>query len=98
VMLGLLLSRRGWHVTFLGADTPLDTLEATVAALRPTLVVLGTYDARLFRSDRGAIARLAARTRLVVAGPLAEDEVAAAGAEWLAGDIAEAAERLRARR
>lgn len=95
VMLGLLMTRRGWRVTFLGADTPLDRLAEPVPGLHPSLVVLGTYDARLFRSHRDAVARLATETRVAVAGPLDEREVATTGAELLIDDIAEAAERLR---
>jgi len=95
-MLGLLLTRRGWRVTFLGADTPLDDLEAAVPALRPSLVVLSTYDASLFRAHRDTVARLATVVRVAVAGPLEEHEVVATGAEPLVDDIVEAAERLRA--
>lgn len=95
VMFGLLLVRRGWHVTFLGADTPMDTLAASVPVLRPSLVVLGTYDADRFRANREAVARLAAMTRVAMFGQLEPDEVTQVGAELLVNDIARAAENLR---
>ena len=98
VMLGLLLARRAWRVTFLGADTPMDTLESSVPALRPSLVVLGTYDPDRFRLHRDAIARLAAVTRVALSGPLDNGEVTEVGAELVADDIAQAAEDLRVRR
>jgi methanogenic corrinoid protein MtbC1 len=40
MLVTLLLRRRGWDVVFLGADVPLDDLNATVRAARPQLVVL----------------------------------------------------------
>ncbi|HEX5089256.1 MAG TPA: MerR family transcriptional regulator, partial [Nocardioides sp.] len=66
VMLSLLMVRRGWQVTFLGADTPIDSLESTVASLRPSVVVLSTYDAALFEANAGAIGRLAETSRVAV--------------------------------
>lgn len=95
VILSLLLTRRGWRVTFLGADTPLDTLESSVPVLSPALVVLSTYQPALFRAHHQAIGRLAAQVRVAAYGPLPDDEVRAAGAELLADDLFEAAERLR---
>ncbi len=95
VILSLLLTRRGWRVTFLGADTPLDTLEASVPDLAPALVVLGTYQPSLFRTHHEAISRLASSVRVAVYGPLPEHAVRAAGAELLTYDLFGAAERLR---
>jgi DNA-binding transcriptional MerR regulator/methylmalonyl-CoA mutase cobalamin-binding subunit len=40
MLLSLLLRRKGWHVIYLGANVPLRNLENTIAAARPTLVVL----------------------------------------------------------
>ncbi|MDX1616436.1 MAG: MerR family transcriptional regulator [Candidatus Promineifilaceae bacterium] len=39
LLLTLLLRRRGWEVLFLGANVPLDRLEATLASTRPQLVI-----------------------------------------------------------
>jgi DNA-binding transcriptional MerR regulator len=40
LMLSLLLRRRGWDVVYLGANVPLRSLESTLSAVRPSLVVL----------------------------------------------------------
>jgi DNA-binding transcriptional MerR regulator len=40
LLLSLLLRRRGWDVIYLGANVPLRSLEATIAAVRPNLVIL----------------------------------------------------------
>lgn len=40
LMLSLFLRRRGWYVVYLGADVPLQSLEATIDATAPALVIL----------------------------------------------------------
>lgn len=40
LLLTFLLRRRGWAVTYLGADVPADNMDAAVAAIRPDLIVL----------------------------------------------------------
>ena len=40
IILGLALRDRGWRVTFLGPDTPIQTLAATADQLAPDVVVL----------------------------------------------------------
>lgn len=40
LLLTFLLRRRGWEVVYLGADTPAERLEATVAATHPLLTIL----------------------------------------------------------
>jgi DNA-binding transcriptional MerR regulator len=95
ILFGVLIARRGWRVTFLGANTPFDTLEASVRTLRPSLIVLATCDAELFRRHADAIAAVAAgRTVVAVAAPVAEQAVSATGARPLVNDIAEAARAL----
>lgn len=98
LLLGILLARRGWQVTFLGADTPLDTLRTSVQALRPTLVVLATVDEAVFNKNARAIAELAASTPLAVAAPVEEQAIAEAGAQPLIGQIPEVATFLAKRR
>jgi MerR family transcriptional regulator, light-induced transcriptional regulator len=94
VMLGLLMARRGWQVTFLGADTPFDSLESAVRALRPTVVVLSTYDAAIFHANADAIARLAATTRVALTAPVDDEAIRRTGAEAMGGDIPAAAAAL----
>ncbi|HEX6328122.1 MAG TPA: MerR family transcriptional regulator [Jiangellaceae bacterium] len=98
LLLGLLLVRSGWQVTFLGADTPLDTVQTTVQALRPTLVVVATVDEAVFHNNAHAVAALAASTPLAVAAPVEEQAIAATGAEPLIGQIPEIAVSLARRR
>jgi MerR family transcriptional regulator, light-induced transcriptional regulator len=97
VLLGVLVSRRGWRVTFLGADTPFDTLENCIRTLQPTVTVLATYNARVFRKHVDAIAALAAVAPLAVVAPVDDDAIAGTGARPLQGGIPQAAEALTAR-
>jgi MerR family transcriptional regulator, light-induced transcriptional regulator len=94
VMLGLLLARRGWQVTFLGADTPLDSIEQTVQDLRPSLIILATYQAAVFETHAAAIGRLAATARVAVMAPVDAESIAGTGAEAIGDDIPAAAAAL----
>jgi DNA-binding transcriptional MerR regulator len=98
IVLGILLAQRGWRVTFLGADTPFDTVEASVDTLQPTLVVLTTVQAALFHEHADAIARLASSVAVAVTAPVDVQSLMALGAEALVGQIADAAESLTSRR
>jgi MerR family transcriptional regulator, light-induced transcriptional regulator len=92
ILFGVLIARRGWRVTFLGADTPFDTLEASLRTLHPSLVVLATCDPELFRRHADAIAGIAATTTTVaVAAPVDERTVSGTGAQALINDIPMAA-------
>lgn len=96
VAFGVLVARRGWRVTFLGADTPLDALADTVRTLDPALVVLHTLNPG--RLDRHAedLRGLAggAPVAIPAAGALDPDRIAAAGARPLPADIITAAREL----
>jgi DNA-binding transcriptional MerR regulator len=95
VVFGLAVRARGWRVTYLGPDTPLDTLADAADALRPTLVVVTATVRARFRTIRDDLRRLAERTRLAVAGAGATGELArAVGALHLAGDPISEAERV----
>jgi MerR family transcriptional regulator, light-induced transcriptional regulator len=94
VMFGILLSRRGWSVTFLGADTPYDTLHDGVRMLHPDVVVLTALDAEAFRAGVDDVRRLADVCPVVVAAPVPDDEIAATGARPAATDIVESARTL----
>lgn len=94
VLFGVLLSRRGWRVTFLGADTPFDTLEASARALGPTAVVLATLAEGPLREHADDIRRLASQTRVALAAPVDRSAVEDLGAQALPGQIAEAARWL----
>jgi MerR family transcriptional regulator, light-induced transcriptional regulator len=87
LMFGLLMARRGWQVTFLGADTPLDSVEAAVRTLHPSLVVLATYDGAVFDKHAAAVAHLASSVRVAVAAPVDAEIILGTGAEPLSGTI-----------
>lgn len=97
IVFGLALRDRGWRVTFLGADTPVDTILDTANRLAPQLVVVVT----LLESRLGAVAdELRALTEawaVAVAGAGASEEIAALiGADYVPDGPLEAAERFTA--
>ena len=73
ICLGLALRARGWQITFLGARTPTDALLAAVEDARPDVCVLAVTVP--IEADE-ALARVAALTRLVVAGAGADEALA----------------------
>ena len=65
---GLALREHGWRITFLGADTPLDTLGETVRRLVPEAVVLAVADPERLEAVTDGLQRLAAETTLWLGG------------------------------
>ena len=53
VIFGLALREQGWRITFLGADTPPDTLVETVLRLAPEALVLAVTDPARLDACRG---------------------------------------------
>lgn len=97
LVFGLALRQYGWRITFLGADTPIDTLTATAADLSPTVVVLIALTPEKLEPHRDSLALLARSTRLLLGGAGADAEMAAAiGAELASGDPLEVARDLTA--
>jgi DNA-binding transcriptional MerR regulator len=95
IVFGLGLRDRGWRITFLGPDTPLDTLSDTVATLQPDAVVLAATTSDRFESGRLALRRLAGDVPLWAAGAGATPQVATAtGAQLLDLTPLDAAERV----
>jgi DNA-binding transcriptional MerR regulator len=91
IMFGLVVSRRGWRVTYLGADTPFPTLIDTASDLRPDLVVLAASSADVIRSRRKEIGQLATIAPVQIGGEISERDASAAGATILSGDPVRAA-------
>jgi DNA-binding transcriptional MerR regulator len=92
---GLALHGRGWRVAYLGADTPLDTVEEAAASLTPDLVVLVAATPARVADAAPALRRLGERHRVAVAGAGAtESDPAALGALPLTGDPVAEAERV----
>ncbi len=67
-MFGLALREHGWRITYLGADTPLATIDETATTLRPDLVVLAAVDSARLNGQTDALHSLATRFQLALAG------------------------------
>ena len=94
VILALALRDRGWRITFLGADTPLETVMDTASRVAPEVVVLA---ALLPPGDapREAMRALAKSRRLVLSGAGFDGDIASSvGGEHFTGGPLEAASYL----
>jgi hypothetical protein len=83
IMFGILAARRGWRITFLGADTPLDSLHASIRNIQPALTVLVATTPSLLAAHADDLRRLTSLTRTAIAGVTdaqAASEVGAHGA------------------
>jgi MerR family transcriptional regulator, light-induced transcriptional regulator len=95
IVFGLGLRDRGWRITFLGPDTPLDTLADAAAILHPDAIVLTATTATRFATGGDELLRLAQTAPLWIAGAGATSELArSAGARFLDIDPLAAAERV----
>jgi MerR family transcriptional regulator, light-induced transcriptional regulator len=89
IAFGLALRERGWRIDYLGADTPVDSLEDTAQRTDPSVVVLSAV-----RSEPlDQLAALATRHRVAIAGAGATNS-RVQGVERLTTDPVTAAERL----
>ena len=97
IILGLALRDRGWRVTFLGPDTPIETLAAAADQLAPDVVVLSALTREPLAAVVTAIGQMAASRPVLVAGPGADVELAErSSARLLAGSPIEAANEMSA--
>jgi methanogenic corrinoid protein MtbC1 len=95
IAFGVLIARRGWRVTFLGADTPLETTINSAHAVQPTLVVLATIDDEKFRALTDEIRTVAHQVPVAIVAPGADpQDVTGLGARPLPADIVAAAQAL----
>lgn len=95
IVFGLALRNRGWRITFLGTDTPIETIRDTAEQISPQLVVLATLLPSRIGSVLDEVRTLAADFRVVLAGAGVTAELAEqAGAEYLGDGPFEAADRL----
>jgi MerR family transcriptional regulator, light-induced transcriptional regulator len=76
IAFGLALREHGWRITYLGADTPVATIDETASALRPDLVVLAAVDPARLRPCVEALRDLGSRFPLALAGAGADDALA----------------------
>ena len=92
---GLLLRKRRWAITYLGAETPTADLATAVAEISPEVVVLGALLAQRFLDAAEGIRELSEDVRVAIGGPGASKALAQTlGAELLADDLVEAARAL----
>jgi DNA-binding transcriptional MerR regulator len=92
---GLALWTRGWRITYLGADTPVPALTQLAATVQPAQVVLASVRADAYVRVGDALAELAARVPLALAGAGAHPRLGARlGAAVLQGDPVTEAARL----
>jgi DNA-binding transcriptional MerR regulator len=96
IVFGLALRGHGWRITFLGADTPVETIAKTAAALAPVAVVVSATQAGMLEAAADELA--AARgLPLWVGGAGVTPELAQrCGAQFLGGGPLEEAARLAA--
>ena len=95
IVFGLALHDRGWRITFLGPDTPLETLGDAVTAVHPDAVVLTATTRERFESARLPLRRLGRTVPVWVAGAGATPALAkATGAQLLDLDPLQAAAAL----
>ena len=95
IAFGLVLRSHGWRIVFLGADTPLATLERAVEETAPRLVVVTSTDRALLEGAASGLRRLARSARLVVSGAGASEALCARlRLERPDGDLVAAAETI----
>jgi DNA-binding transcriptional MerR regulator len=95
IMFGLVLAGRGWRIAYFGPDTPIPTIQETLADVEPRLVVIAATDGRRMRAAQPQLKELARHDPVALAGAGATAELArAAGAALLEGDPVSEADRV----
>lgn len=69
IVFGLALRARGWRITYLGGDTPVETLAEATRALQPDLVVISASNGGRLSESLTGLRKLAKTTPLALAGP-----------------------------
>jgi DNA-binding transcriptional MerR regulator len=68
VSFGVVLARRGWRITYLGPDTPVESVVDTAERLDPDLVVVAATSKRRLTPLVDELTALKRKTRVLVAG------------------------------
>ena len=98
MIFGIVLSRNGWRVEYLGANTPVEELVQVVGRSRPDLVVVAATTADRFDAISAGLAGLAGVAPLALAGTGATQGIAdRVSARLLTGDPVTAAQNESAR-
>ena len=95
IMFGIAASRRGGRITYLGQDTPFSTVEATIDAVGPELVVFAVAKGTSLGQHTRAIRALTKRVSVAMGGAgIAKGEARRLGVRFIEGDPVEAARAL----
>jgi DNA-binding transcriptional MerR regulator/methylmalonyl-CoA mutase cobalamin-binding subunit len=95
VAFGLVLARRGWRITYLGADTPASSLAHAAAKTASAVTVLAASRTQWLAREAEELAALGARTNLFIGGAGATGALTARlRAEHLVDDPVTAATEL----
>ncbi len=92
LMFGIALREAGWRITFLGADTPIATIESAVASVPVSVVVLAAVGSERLHAVESELTALTSHARVAIGGAGAEPAlVERVGAVLLDGDPVSAA-------
>ena len=92
LLFGIPLREAGWRIVFLGAETPISTVERAVVAVAPRAVVFSAARAEPLRAVEQELTALATRVTVAIGGQGADAALAErAEAVLLDGDPVEAA-------
>ena len=94
ILFGVALNRRGWRITFLGANTPIATVMSTADDIGPDIVVVAATDPAVLAANKELLKKLTGRHRVAIAGRGADGIAAEVGADLFDSDPLIAAERL----
>jgi DNA-binding transcriptional MerR regulator len=73
---GITLRRRGWRITYLGTDSPIDAVADISRTIQPTVVVLLSMNPEGFLDHAPQIKQLATQAQVMLAGPGATPDTA----------------------
>ena len=95
LLFGIALREAGWRITFLGADTPIATIESAAATVPATAVVLTAVTPERLRAVESELLGLTSGIRVAMGGAGAEPALAErVGAILLRGDPVAGATRF----
>lgn len=87
IVFGLALRERGWRITYLGPDTPIDSVENAARTLEPAAVVIAVTNPQRLAGTEASLRKVARSVPLWIAGAGASPKVTEkAGARHLDAD------------
>jgi MerR family transcriptional regulator, light-induced transcriptional regulator len=87
IVFGMALRERGWRITYLGPDTPIDSLENVARTLEPAAVVIAVTNPQRLAGTEASLRKVARNVPLWIAGAGASPRVTEkAGARHLDAD------------